>query len=140
MCYPAGATIALFKNGILNIFNKHKFVSAFCLIFLLVITYKLRFNDIIMNMSSITLVLLIVWFLNFLVIRSNIFYFFGKHAFSMFILQRIPGILISTFFSNYGIDKYILISFDFAATIAIALIYDRFLKRLDTALTNKLRW
>ena len=136
MCYPAGSAIALYKKDILRLFSKYKYATVFSLIVIIGVTYKLRIYTIIMNISSIALILLIVWFLTFFTIDSNIFYFFGKHAFSIFILQRIPGILITVFFNGFGINKYILICLDFASTIGMALVYDKFLELLDMTLVH----
>lgn len=134
MCYPAGATIALYKEDVLNLINRHKYATFFGLIAIISATYKLRFYTIIMNISSIALTLLIVWFLEYFVINSDIFYFFGKHAFSIFILQRIPGILMTAFLNSFNINKYILICLDFVLTIGIALAYDKLLGLLDMTL------
>lgn len=130
MCYPAGAAIAFYKDKITNTFKDKRYFSLSALTFLILITYKLRFNPIVMNLSSIILIGCIVWFLCFFKIRSVVLYFFGKHAFSIFILQRIPGILLNAFITNESISKYIWIIVDFLITILIALIYDALLKKL----------
>lgn len=46
------------------------------------------------------------------------------------IFQSIPGILLTAFFTNESISKYIWIIVDFLITILIALIYDALLRKL----------
>lgn len=137
MCYPAGAALGLYKDPIINFLKKRKCISIIAMIILIAITYKLRYNPLIMNISSIIFVASIVWFLCFFMIQSRILSFFGKHAFSIFILQRIPGILISEFILKYNINKYILLIIDLIIVIAISVIYDYFLKILDRIILNK---
>lgn len=130
MCYPLGAFLSLYKEKIITKFLNKKIKSLFPLVIILIITYKLRFNPIIMNISSIIFVLFIVWLLCFFKVNNKIFYFFGKHAFSIFIMQRIPGMIIYHTM-GYKISKYLLIFADLIITIGIALFYDRILYFID---------
>ena len=97
MCYPLGAFLAIYREKIISVFKRKKVLTLFFIILVIGVTYKLRFNAVIMNVSSIAFVCAIVWFLCFFEIKSKILYFFGKHAFSIFILQRIPGLLLYNF-------------------------------------------
>lgn len=130
MCYPLGAFLAIYKKKIITKFLNTKIKSLFLLVIILIITYKLRFNPIVMNISSIFFVLLIVWFLCFFKVYSKIFYFLGKHAFSIFIMQRIPGMILYHMM-EYTISKYLIIFVDLIITIGLAIVYDKILHFID---------
>ncbi len=71
-------------------------------------------------------------------IGNNILEFFGSHVFSIYILQRIPMIV----FSNLGLTehKYIFVSCCFVVTIAMAVIFDLLMEKLDSVVfKNKIK-
>ena len=106
-------------------------ISIIAVIFL--VTYKFRYNDYIMNLSSIYFVLAIVCFNTFFTIKSKMLQFVGKHAFSIYILQRIPMI----FFEHYGFMKeyrYIFVIVVGLCTILIAVLFDNLIKKINSSL------
>lgn len=133
MCYPLGAFLAIYKDRVLNTIKRYKILTLLLIFLVIGMTYKLRFNAIIMNVSSVGFVLAVVWFLLFFEIKSNILLFFGKHAFSIFILQRIPGLLLYNYFGE-SVNKYIIITIDLAITIVIALLYDKWIYKIDKSM------
>ncbi len=137
-CYSLGVFLAIYKDKILDIKKERKYIIICLMVFFLGITYKLRYNEFIMNMSSIVFVGLIVVLLCFFEFKGRFFYFWGKHAFSIFILQRIPAIVLTNFLQN-RIDyfKYIYIIIDLLITVVIALVYDRCLNVIDTKTLKK---
>lgn len=130
LCYSAGIWIYICKDKILALFKNHKVISICVILIILAGTYKLRYNDYIMNISSIVFVLAIVYFNVFFEIKSRILQFFGKHAFSIYILQRIPMTVFYScgIFSDY---KYIFVITAFGITIIIAVLFDYFIKKID---------
>ena len=58
-------------------------------------------------------------------------YFLGQHGFSIFILQRIPAILITRHISFEGGYKYPIILIDFVITIIISVLFDLVLDKVD---------
>ncbi len=129
-CYPLGVWLSLYKNNIINLFKRKKIISLFVLAILLTITYKLRYNDYIMNFASCIFVLAIVWFHTFFEIKSNILQFIGQHAFSIFILQRIP----MQIFKKYGVlveQPYVFVGVSFIITIIISVGFDWAIGRID---------
>ncbi len=74
----------------------------------------------------------------FVKVGNPLLRFFGKYVFEIYILQRIPMLLMK----NYVDNKYILFALSFAATIALALLFrlltDTIEKLADTAV-KKLR-
>ena len=57
---------------------------------------------------------------------------FGDHLFSVFILMRLPMILLRYFGLNENVHLFLLLAF--AATVGLAFVYDRLLKALDGVL------
>lgn len=94
ICYPFGAFLAVINKRIISVIKEKPKMSVCICSFLIASTYKLRYNFVVMNFSSVVLLCLIVWFMCFFCVKSKILYFFGEHAFSIFILQRIPGIIL----------------------------------------------
>lgn len=63
-------------------------------------------------------------------IGNKILSFFGSHVFSIYILQRIPMIILS----NLGLNttnKYAFVIICFAVTVGIAVLFDRITDKLD---------
>ena len=133
LCYSAGVWICVYKDRILYLFKKHRVVSIVAILFILVSTYKLRYNDYIMNISSIVFVFAIVYFNVFCEIKSRILQFVGRHAFSIYILQRIP----MTIFSYYGIleeYKYVFVIVTFSITVLVSILFDYLIEKMDKVL------
>lgn len=69
----------------------------------------------------------------FFTIKSKMLQFVGKHAFSIYILQRIPMI----FFEHYGFMKeyrYIFVIVVGLCTILIAVLFDNLIKKINSSL------
>ena len=129
--YALGMWIALYSQSIRFVFKEQAMVSLFVIMLLIIATYKLRANDYIMNISSCFFVLLIVWLMSKYEIKSNILHFLGVHAFSIYILQRLPMIVFSRKLSLDGYMKYVFVVMCFVTTLIIAVIYDKALCRID---------
>lgn len=138
MCYPFGVLLALYKEELVIRIKHNKFFVLFILSILIIITYKLRFNVIVMNFSSIVFVSLILWFLCFFEIKSKFLHFFGKYAFGIFVLQRIPGIILSNYIEVEGVTKHLLLLFDLIITVIITLLYVRILSIINEKLIAKM--
>jgi peptidoglycan/LPS O-acetylase OafA/YrhL len=115
--------LCLYKDKIINILKKYSFIWIVLLVCGLVYTYDLRKDIYIMNIHSIIFVLLIVVGLTKVKIGNNIIAFLGKHAFSIYILQRIPMIFISIYLTS--LNKYVLIILSFVLTAIMAVIFDK---------------
>lgn len=129
--YSLGMWIAIYKDEIEKLFDNKPIISIIFIIIPIVLTYKLRVNDYIMNINSCFFVLFIVWLMAHFEINSKVFYFLGKHAFSIYILQRIPMNIISHFISPSGVINYIFVVVCLIITIIIAVGFDKFLSIID---------
>ena len=133
MCYPFGVFICVYKDRIITLIKSKKNTTVFVIVFILGITYKLRYDDYIMNIASIFFVLSFIWFEVFFELDNKLLKFIGNHAFSIYILQRIPMIV----FSHYGIlvqQPYMFVLSNMAITILVAVLFDYFVNKVDKIL------
>lgn len=138
-CYPFGSFVAIYKDNIMNIIQNNKIKVPLVLLCILTLTYNFRIYPMIMNLSSVAIVMLLIYFLYFFEISSNILYFVGKHAFSIFILQRIPGMLLQNIYFQDDYMKYLMIILDLLFTIFLAIYFDKLIVKFDQTLFLKLR-
>ena len=138
-CYPFGSFVAIYKDNIMNIIQNNKIKVLLVLLCILILTYNFRIYPMIMNLSSVAIVMLLIYFLYFFEISSNILYFVGKHAFSIFILQRIPGMLLQNIYFQDDYMKYLMIILDLLFTIFLAIYFDKLIVKFDQTLFLKLR-
>ena len=131
MCYSFGAFLAVHKEQIISSIKNNKVSMSTFMIIVIALSYKFRYNSVIMNISSVAFVCIIVIFLCYFRIKSKILFFMGKHAFSIYILQRIPGILIVNNILYFGNNRYFIIVADFICTLVMAVIFDKFLVLID---------
>ena len=129
--YAIGMWIAIYKDELQRVFEEKSIISLVVIVIPILATYKLRWSDYAMNLNSCFFVLLVVWFMAHYEIKSNILYFLGKHAFSIYILQRLPMLIISHFYQPQGIMNYVLVAGCFVITVVIAVLYDNLLAKVD---------
>ncbi len=129
--YALGVWIAIYKSELELFFRKRKVISFVLIIIPIILTYKLRGNDYIMNVNSCFFVLLVILFMTQFEIRSNVLYFLGRHAFSIYILQRLPMIIISHYITPTGIGNYVFVAACLLLTICMAVLFDMILEKID---------
>ncbi|MBQ8306763.1 MAG: hypothetical protein IJX90_11175 [Blautia sp.] len=129
--YALGMWIAVYKDELERLLKKKSLISLLVIVIPILLTYKLRGNDFIMNLNSCFFVLLVVWFMAHFETRSNILYFLGKHAFSIYILQRLPMLIISYFYTPAGVMNYVFVAMCLLITVGFAVVFDHLLKKVD---------
>ena len=129
--YALGMWIALYKDELERVFKNKAIVSLMIICIPILVTYKFRDNDYIMNLNSCFFVLSVVWFMAHFEIQSSILYFLGKHAFSIYILQRLPMLLISHFYTPVGMMNYVFVAICLLITVGIAVVFDKLLEKVD---------
>lgn len=129
--YSLGMWIALYRNDIETLFNEKLAVSFVLIVIPIILTYKMRSNDYVMNINSCFFVLLVVLFMAHFEIRSKVLHFIGKHAFSIYILQRLPMLIISRCYSKSEMPSYLFVVVCFVITVGLAVTYDKVLKVVD---------
>lgn len=138
LCYPLGLWIGLYEERLLALYRARPIPSLLVLGVLLLATYKLRYNDAAMNFASICFVLAVVWFLCFFKLDSRVLRFVGKHTFSIFILQRIPFQVLSALAPGLSERYWLFVPLSFGITVALAVVYDKGLKALDSRILRRL--
>lgn len=133
-CYAAGLWLALYRDALIRLLSTHKMLSILVIAVPIVLTYRLRGNDYVMNVNSCFFVLAIVWFLTMFELRSSILRFLGKHAFSIYILQRLPMMALVRAFPT--INRYVFTVASLGLTLLLAVAFDYFTawfwKKIDT--------
>lgn len=134
-CYVAGMWFSLYKAKIdkfMNSSKKYTFTLGIATIlfiissFMYIITKK---NIVFYEIDAIIFSLLVVIITMKVSINNLILNWFGKHVFSIYIIQRIPMSIYNYFNISSNIYLYFIISF--ATTIVLAYIYEKLLKRID---------
>ncbi len=139
MCYPLGMWYAIGKEKIdkalLPDFGKWFACTAAAIAtFIALRQLRLGMNGsrIVFIFEALAFAMIIVFVSMRMSINNSVLRWFGGHVFSVYILQRIPMIILSYFGMN---DKPFLFSAAcFAITIVIAELFDKMTDKLDVAL------
>lgn len=136
ICYPLGMMFALFKDEIEHFTSKH-WGYAICLfvgIALFILSYACPFMDdpqqiywegcgwIWWNIRIISMIAIIVLLMMNLKIGNSFLIWMGVNLFPLYIYQRIPMIIISTYFTC---NPFILFTASFALTCALVPLYKK---------------
>lgn len=145
LLYPMGMLLYVYKSKIESLFKNKAWTYyvtfAVCLVlFLLSYIFRSYFSyDIIANIFGIIknalfgiLVLLLTMKVQ---VHNTILEFCGKHLFSLFILQRIPMIILKNFGLNENIPLFMILTT--VLTFAIAIPFDMVIGRLDNLLFSR---
>lgn len=131
MCFPLGIWIALYEEKLVDLLAKKKWATIIILAIILLVTYKLRDIDTVMNFASICFALVIVWFLCFFKINSELLRSIGTHTFSIFILQRIPFMMLRALVPQVCTAPMVFVAVTFVITFAISIAFDKVVKLID---------
>ena len=104
LCFPIGMWYSYFKEKIDKLLEKKYYLCLLVITVLLVGSYFLKdyLNNIYTyNIYAICFMLLIVLLTRKIKIKSSIITFFGAHTFWIYILQRIPMIVLKDKLNNY---------------------------------------
>ncbi len=138
-CFPAGMLFSLAKPKIDKFVMKNN--KVWCISLIAVLAGFLGFGEIrylsiaYHNIFSILAVLLIMLITMKIKIGNPVIDFFGRHIFSIFILQRIPMIVLRHLGLND--NKYLFIIISLIVTIPLALAFDTLVPKLDNILFKK---
>ena len=138
-CYPFGMLFALIKPKAEKILFKNDItysLSLFVVFSLCVFSFGYIKNGVFFHsISSVLFVILLVIISAKIKFKNGFLSLMGSHVFSIYILQRIPMMI----FSSFGINKnvYVFLILSFLATIPLALIFDKLMLPLDKKLKIK---
>lgn len=88
------------------------------------------------SMWGILFMALIVLFTMKIKIGNKVLTFFGSHVFSIYILQRLPMLVLSKL-GLAAADKYLFVAVCFVITVILAVIFDKLTDKLDGLLFKK---
>ena len=138
--FSVGMMYSLAKPLIEKVIARHDLIyltAVICAAAAYIFFYKRRGGGIeLYSMWAILFMALIVLFTMKVKIGNAVLNFFGSHVFSIYILQRIPMIILS----KLGLDdynKYLFIVLCFIATVIMSVAFDRLTDRLDRLLFSK---
>ena len=138
--FPVGMIFSLVKNPLEKLVTKNDIIyySAFALTFLAYTFFYLKRSNGIefYSMWGILFMALIVLITMKITVENGILEFFGSHVFSIYILQRLPMIILSKAGLASG-HKYIFVVACLVATIVLAVAFDAFTDKLDGFLFRK---
>lgn len=138
ICYPIGMLYFLLREKIDNLLKKGNFlyyIIFVALFFMHVVFMFLRTNDILLILKHISFLFMVVLLTMKIKVSNPILSFCGKHLFSIFMLQRLPMIVLS----HFGIEKspILFLVLTIVITIAISVPFDYMLKKFDNVIFNK---
>lgn len=132
LCYPLGIFWSIYGKKLANIINKNfiiylSFMAIFVGIF--VACWYYRFSqehsliysvvDVVMNLAFTIIVVCVTMKIQF---NNKILQWLGKHLFEIYILQRIPMIILSLMGVN-EVNIYLFVALSLLITIVISAIY-----------------
>ena len=133
LCFPLGMWISIYKQKINNLFMKDNQKYLFALLISVLffyISYKNHnIGDFYYQLWSLNFALIIIFITMKLHINNRILLFLGKNTFWIYILQRIPMIILQ----RVGIQKnssYIYVIICFIITILLSIGYEKIFKNI----------
>lgn len=131
LCFLAGMVFSFYKDKIVILYKRNNrmwILSIVCLSIVFLFTAIFRNKLICYEIMSISFVCIILLILMKVKVSSSFFTFLGKHVFSIYILQRIPMICISTL--QIELHPYLFFATSFIITIVFAIIFDKMMEKL----------
>ena len=140
LCYPLGIWYSLFRKNFEKVVMKNDiiyflFLTTFLSLFLLLYN-KLGVSIWIYEACCLMFVMCVVLVTMKIQFDNELLRFFGKHLFSLYILQRLPMIFFKKIL-NCNSHPYIFFVMSLICTVLIALIFDFLIKKFDNFYDNK---
>ena len=135
MLFPAGMLFSLIKNRFDQIVTKNDAIyltGAIGVLGAYLVFFSKRFAGVTFySIWGILFMALIVMISLKVKVNNNILQWFGSHVFSVYMLQRIPMIVLSHF--GFALrHRYAFIAISFAATIVLAYLFDLAIEKIDS--------
>ena len=136
--FPLGMWYAYFKKYIDKILMKNNLIYFGVLtlsLFLLALGNANRDRNIIaFEIFAVSFIAVIILLSMKIKLQNTIINMLGKHVFSIYILQRIPMKIFSELGLNGDDNHLLFFAVTFAATVFIAVIFDKFTAKIDSKL------
>lgn len=125
LCFPAGMLVSCYKKRVTCFMKKRcGAVIVFCLM-----AFGFRANLMMHELLSVFFCLGIVLLCSYIKIESSILLFLGKHAFEIYILQRIPMMLLQEYMNGYAYMLTCLI-----VSVVLAVLFKEAERKVDLVL------
>lgn len=139
LCYPFGLIYSLYKDSINKLLfnNKTYYLLLITLLIIFICIKKVQYLNIVFySIVALMFVFLIVMVTMKVNINNRYLKWFGDNLFYMYILQRIPMIVLTKlgYVNNHGY-RFLLLSF--IITVVLSIIYKAFLNKADEYLFKK---
>lgn len=138
LLYPLGMLYCLYKNKIDMLFKTKSFLYYILFLAFLAATLvliKFRDNEILIVFKHIFFALTVLLFTMKVQVHNKILHFFGKHLFSIYILHRLPIILLE--YLGVSSNHFVFIVSVFVITVILCVPFDLAIAKLDSFLFNK---
>lgn len=140
---PFGCWYALLQEKIEKVVLKNDYIYAIVcalIVFAYCITFQHRWSYGIegYTLYAMAFTLVVVLFTMKISFQSKLMQWFGEHVFSVYILQRIPMIILSKMGLG-ATNKYMFLVLSILFTIVIAMIFDYFVGKLNKRITKRIR-
>lgn len=129
LCYVAGLWYGLYKDKVDKMLKSKYLFVIIANIILFIALYILRGNLIIYEILSVEFCLLIVFTTYKVKIGNKILDFLGKYSFEIYILQRIPDIILQKYLNNY---IYLYFFMSLGITLIISMIFKKITNKLNS--------
>lgn len=131
-CYPVGLCLSYYKEPILRVLRKKLLTAMLLALFCTWVLLRLfvEMNMVLLQVQSLLFAAFLVVLTSRVHVENGVLKWLGKHTFSIYILQRIPMIILA----HYGINEFNSILYTavcMIATGAIAVGFDWCMGRLD---------
>lgn len=136
-CFSFGMLIAAYQPVIESLLKDIK--NGFFYILILVICFlavkPYIIHSSVMNLYSVFFVGIIVILMKYFTIDNEILLYFGQNAFYLYMLQRIPMILLSQL-TTLASNKHLFILISFVATIVLMAVIKPIIQSLDNKILS----
>lgn len=138
LCFPLGMWFSYYKNKIDNYFfqnNKIYFFSLLIVLGFFIISYKTRSDLLSLNINAMLFSIVIIIITMKFQIHNKILNWLGKNLFWLYILQRIPMIILTQ--SQINKVPYIFLIYSLIATIILTIIYAKIVPLIENKIWKK---
>lgn len=132
ICYPLGMLYFVLQNRVEHLLNKKQgywWISFIALLILYAATWLFHANPISTILNHAIFALGVLLFTMKVQVHNKILCFFGKHLFSIYILQRLPMLVLLHF--NVTQSPYLFVILVLAITIPLSLLFDYVMNYVD---------
>ena len=137
LCYSCGMCLSIYQNMFYKCFNDWPAYTCgiICILLFQALSYKFGYCFLLRELALISFSILVVMVTMKIGVSNPFLKFCGEHLFGIYIMQRIPMII----FEKLNLHVYLYFVLCFMVTMVLAVVFDRFIKRIWTVFGRKVR-